>query len=165
MSRRKRARFDRRVLLNPVAVALENAARLAARDRLALQGIVRNALEAYRTGQDCAAQWCVLADALNVAEGLAAAGICSDEASCERIAAGQRALSLAHRRHAERGSWTMYAAELRALDEAVWVGSVQLDHCSLGEYERAVEATRRRMQQARAGNAPAGAVVCMGALG
>jgi hypothetical protein len=40
---------------------------------------------------------------------------------------------------------------------------VQLDHCSLGEYDSAVRVTRRRIEQARAGNAPAGAILVEGA--
>jgi ethanolamine ammonia-lyase large subunit len=164
MSRRARQRFDRRVLLNPVAVAIEGAALLPASDRIALQHIVANALAVFRTGKHCSEMWCVMADALNMAEGLARIGIASDAASAERITAAQRVLADVHLRHTTRGTWTLHAAELQALDDGLWVHRVQLDHCSLREYERAKSDTVERMRQARAGNAPRGAIVIEGAI-
>lgn len=164
MSRRARQRFDRRVILNPIAVAIEGAARLPAADRIALQGIVQHALDSFRRGADCAAQWCVLADALNIAESLARLGIASDADSMERINAAQRALATAHQRHSTRGTWALRGAELQALDAGLWTHRIQLDYCSLREFERARHDTAERMRQARAGNAPAGAVVIEGAI-
>lgn len=161
-----RPRFARRVIMNPIAVAIESAQKLSERDRLALQGIVRQAFDEFTRGREPARQWVVLADALNVAESLAAPPlrICADNASRQRIADGQRVLAHAHQRHTQRGTWALRGPELGALGDAVWLHGVQLDHCSLGEYERAIEFTRRRVQQARAGNAPAGAIVIEGAL-
>jgi hypothetical protein len=157
MSRRARARFDRRVILNPVAVAIEGAQKLCVKDRSNLQRIVDLALQAFRTGRDCAAQWRNMADALNTAESLARVGIASDDASRDRIDAAQRVLADVHQRHAEHGSWTLRGPELQALDDGLWVFRVQLEHCSLGEFERARHDCTERIRQARAGNAPAGA--------
>ena len=159
MSRRARARFDRRVILNPVAVAIEGAQKLRPDMRADIRGIVDQALARFRTGDDCAAQWRNMADALNTAEALARIGIASDEASCDRIADAQRVLADVHQRHAEHGSWTLRGPELQALDLGLWVFGVQLDHCSLNELERARRDCTERIRQARAGNAPAGARV------
>jgi hypothetical protein len=164
MSRRARSRFDRRVILNPIAVAIEGATKLAACDRLELQGIVNNALALFRAGHDCAAQWLNMADALNIAESLAGLGICSDPASHERIAVAQRVLATVQQRHTERGTWALRGPELQALDDGLWLHATQLEHCSLREYERAKDKTAQRIQQARAGNAPAGAIVIEGAI-
>lgn len=162
MSRRARARFDRRVILNPVAVAIDHARKLDPVDRGNLQTIVNGALQAFRTGRDCAAHWCTMADALNTAEALARVGIASDEASRSRINDAQRVLADVHRRHAERGTWALRGPELQALDDGLWVHRVQLDHCSAGEFERARQDTAERLRQARMGNAPAGAVIVEG---
>lgn len=162
MSRRARTRFDRRVILNPVAVAIDRAALLRAEDRINLQRIVEHALHAFRSGRDCAAHWRTLADALNTAEQLARIGIASDDASRERIADAQRVLADVHRRHAQRGSWTLHGPELQALDDGLWVHRVQLQHCSLGEFDRARHDVAERVRQARAGNAPAGAHIVDG---
>lgn len=162
MSRRARARFDRRVILNPVAVAIEHAQKLRTEDRANLQRIVEQALHDFRTGRDCAAQWCTMADALNTAETLAGMGIVSDDDSRDRISHAQQVLADVHRRHAERGTWALRGPELQALDDGLWVHRVQLEHCSLGEFERARRDTAERLRQARAGNAPAGARIVEG---
>lgn len=159
MSRRARTRFDRRVILNPVAVAIESAQKLRPEYRSNLQRIVELALQAFRTGRDCDAQWRNMADALNTAEALARIGIASDDDSRERIDAAQRVLADVHQRQAQRGSWTLRGPELQALDDGLWIFRVQLDHCSLGEFERARRDSAERIRQARAGNAPAGAHV------
>lgn len=163
MSRRARKRFDKRVIVNPVAVAIELAAKLQPGARADLQRIVADALHAFRSGRDCATHWCTLADALNTAEALARIGIASDPDSRDRIADAQMVLADVHRRHAERGSWTLRGPELQALDDGLWTHRVQLEHCSLGEFERARRETAERIRQARTGNAPAGAVIVEGA--
>jgi len=163
MSRRARTRFDRRVILNPIAVAIDQARKLHQVDRQNLQRIVEHAQHAFRTGRDCATQWVVLADALNTAEALARIGIASDADSRERIDGAQRVLADVHQRQAQRGTWALRGPELQALDDGLWVARIQLEHCSLGEFDRARRDAAERVRQARAGNAPAGALVVEGA--
>lgn len=163
MSRRARNRPDkRRVALNSVQIAIEGAALLAPADRAELQRICDHALNSFSRGQEASAHWCTLADALNVAEALAQAGICSDTSSAGMIDQAQRALAAAFQRHAERGTWALRGPELQALGDGVLIHRIQIDHCSVREYVDAVEATKRRMHAARSGNAPAGATVCVG---
>lgn len=157
MSRRARTRFDRRVIVNPVAVAIEGAQKLRPDMRADIRGIVDQALARFRSGDDCHAQWRNMADALNTAEALARIGIASDQDSRDRIDAAQRVLADVIERHTQRGSWTLHGPELQALDLGLWVFGVQLDHCSLNELERARRDCTERIRQARAGNAPAGA--------
>lgn len=165
MSRRARARFDKRVILNPIAVAIEGAALLPERDRMALQAIVQHAQADFSRGTDCTRHWLTMADALNISESLARLGIASDADSVERIMAAQAVLAAAHQRHAQRGTWALRGAELQALDAGLWTHRIQLEHCSLREFERARADTVERIRQARAGNAPRGAVVIEGSVG
>jgi len=165
VSRRARQRPNRRVILNPIQVAIANASRLEARDRANLSAIMADALDKFRRGIDCPDHWRSMADALNMAENLAGIGIASDEASRQRIQAGQRVLADVAQRAFHTDSWTLRSPELQALDDALWIHRIQLEHCSLGEYERAERATVNRVSQARAGNAPAGAIVIEGGLG
>jgi len=147
-----------------VQIAIEGTALLAPTDRIALQRICDQALDLFRRGQDAAAQWAILADALNVGESLTRLRICSDDASVAKIDAAQQALAAVHQRHAERKTWAMRASELQALDDGIEIHRIQIDHCTVREYVEAVEATRRRLQAALAGNAPVGAVVCVGGM-
>jgi len=62
-------------------------------------------------------------------------------------------------RQAERHSWSMRASEIAAIDEALLIYSVQLQHISLHEYETAVANALRTAHQALAGNAAAGVVM------
>ena len=152
-------------LVNPVALAIELAGKLDAADQARLKAIVATAFAHLRSGTEPAAQWCVLADALNIAEQLALLGICSDEASCDRIDAGQAALVNVHQRHAKGGTYTLYPREINALHDATWLAGVQLEHCSKGEFERAHANTVNRVRAALAGNAPRGAIVLGGGIG
>jgi hypothetical protein len=126
--------------------------------------IVDHAIEQFAAGRDCAAHWMSMADVFNLAESLSEIGLCSDAESRERIAHAQRVLAEVHQRHQLRNSWTLHAAELAALREAAWLHHIQLTHATHSEFERAYKATEQRMQQARAGNAPSGAIVIEGQI-
>lgn len=153
----------RRIVANPVQLAMLGAAKLPQADRDTLRAIGEQALTGLRTGNgDLVGHWKSIADALNVAEQLSVLGICSDQASRDRIEAGHEALASVHARHHERNSWTLTAAELRSLDDGLWIHRVQLEHCSLSEYERAVTRVRHRTSQALAGNAAPGVQVLGG---
>lgn len=115
-------------------------------------------LEAFRTGAGNGEHWAALADSLNVAEGLAELGIARDHT--DTFERGQQALAAVHSRaHGPRKSWTLRGPELQALDDALFVHGVQLQHCSQGELHKACTMVRRRVQQALKGNAGRGATV------
>jgi len=124
-----------------------------------VHGQVAAAITAFSQGHDCLHHWRLLADAFNVAESLAALRIGSDAESRERIARAQQVLAAVYQRWQLRASWTLHAAELNALREAEWLHHIQLQYATLSEFERACVNTAERLQQARAGNAPAGAIV------
>jgi hypothetical protein len=162
MSKPRKKYRPKPVHLNAVQRAMESVQVLPKHDTGELKAIVRQAFADFTTGQDCAANWKSMADALNVAEALSDIGICSDATSRETIAAGASVLGAVAARHAERNTWALKADEFKALSEGLWLHRVQLDHCSLGEYQRAVTAVAKKTRQALAGNAGQGVqVVCV----
>jgi hypothetical protein len=143
---------------DPVSLAMTMAAKLDATQLPGMLDRIQARLDAFRTGAGNSEHWAALADSLNVAEGLAELGIAGDHR--ETFERGQQALAAVHgRAHGPRKSWTLRGPELQALDDALFVHSVQLQHCSQGELHKAVATVRRRMQQALKGNAGRGATV------
>lgn len=170
MSRRARSRnmHPRRagpVVLDTMALATAKAAKLSALDVQRQHTITQRALAAFCRGEDCNFHWMSLADTANMAETLAAMGLGSGPDADRVIQGAQMVLHDVYRRQQERGSWTLYADEIDALHWLVALHcGTQLPACSYGEFEQAVHRTAERMQQARAGNAPAGAIVIVGAI-
>jgi hypothetical protein len=165
MSRRARKYAAKPVYLNAVEIAIQRARPLALADVAGQRLIMDTALRDFSQGLDCARHWCSLADAANMAETLAAMGLGAGADADRFIADAQQALHAVHGRHTTRGTWTLYPAELQALDWLVWLhGTVQLPACSYGEFSDALDRTRNRLQQALAGNAPRGALVIDGGI-
>jgi hypothetical protein len=143
---------------------MAGAALLDEADRINVRRILARALESMRTTQGALEGWRSIADAMNVAEALADIGICSDEASRFLIAEAQAVLSGVFQRHQARGSWTLYAPEIQALAEAVERHLLQLEFCSMREYQQAVRTVKNKVSQALAGNAGPGVHVIQGQL-
>ena len=80
----------------------------------------------------------------------------------------QQVLAWAVQEHQARGSWSLWAHEREELRNRLqWLISVhrlQLQACCYREFEHALQATQERLAQARAGNAPRGALVVDGLL-
>jgi hypothetical protein len=142
--------------------AMDRASLLSTRQQAELIAPMQKALEEFRLGRGSAAYWADLADAVNVGEALAALRIGSN--LVPYIEHAQAALASVHARHAAGGSWTLRGPELAALDDAVWAAGVQIQHCSQGEMQTAIDRVKRRMAAALAGNAAPGSVVCVGLL-
>lgn len=152
MSKRK-AYHPRPVHLNAVQRAMEASALLPAADRTNLLNIAQGAFNDLRFGRNCAEAWRNLADAFNVAEALSAGGICSDADSVATFVEAQRALGALHEQQRASNGWTLHAWQICAFDEALFRHQVQLQNCSLREYQRARDLVRRRIAAALAGNA------------
>lgn len=120
------------------------------------------ALARLRMCEGSAAAWRDMADAMNVAEQLALRGIASDRMA--EFQQAQAALHAVHTRATARGTYALRGVELAALDKAVELHLIQLSYCTQGELRNAINAVRRRVSQALAGNAPRDALVCVGAL-
>lgn len=158
-------RRPRPVHLNALQRAINGARKLSQEDVQLLRSGMRQAFDDFGRGVRCASHWLTMADALNVAESLCDMGICSDDASRQRVLDGQAVLATVRMRFGERGTWALRAAERQQLDDALWLHGVQLEHCSLREFSSAVDRTAERVRQARTGNAPAGAIVIDGGIG
>jgi len=117
-------------------------------------------LDAFDSAQgDPAFHLAVLADAMNVAEQLAAERICSDEASRQTISDAQKALARLHQQHKVLGSWAMWDEDRNALAAGIELHRLQLTLCDYAEYRRAIETVIRRMKAARAGNVSNGTTI------
>ncbi len=147
---------------NAVAIAINGVRKLSAADVAMQRIIVDKALLDFSAGRECATHWRSLADTANMTETLSAIGICSGQQADEIIGKAQQALAAVQQRHAARGTWTLYPTELDTLQWLATLHARQLSECSYAEFERAFNLTRQRIAQARAGNAPRGAVVVEG---
>lgn len=166
MSRRARKYHPKPVYSNAVQIALARVKPLTAADVAGQTALVQHALQQFCQGINCDAHWCSLADTANMAETLAGMGLGSGDDATRVIELAQRALADVHQRHTQRGSWTLYADEIDALHWPVRLHcTAQLPACSYGELGDAMAATRNRMQQALAGNAPRNALVIDGGMG
>lgn len=166
MSRRARKYHPKPVHSNAVQIALARVKPLTAADVAGQTALVQHALQQFCQGINCDAHWCSLADTANMAETLAGMGLGSGDDATRVIELAQRALADVHQRHNQRGSWTLYADEIDAMHWLVRLHcTAQLPACSYGELGDAMAATRNRMQQALAGNAPRGALVIDGGMG
>ena len=162
MKKPRKAYRQRPVHTNAVSIALNLVRKLSDADVSMQRGAMTTALREFSAGQHCPVHWRSLADTANMAETLAGMGICSGDQADAVVEKAQQALADVQHRHATRGTWTLYAAELDALDWLVVLHARQLAECSYGEFERAFNATRERIAQALAGNAARGAVVIRG---
>jgi hypothetical protein len=158
-SHKPRRRYvPKHLVPNTLGMVLDNIVTLTPHQRAELLAPTQLALEAFRTGRGDRAAWMNLADAFNVAEVLTELAIASDHGDTFRQA--QAALAAVHERVEAGGSFTLRGPELVALDDAVFLHDVQLQHVSQGELQQAVETVKRRVSAALAGNASPRAYVC-----
>lgn len=155
-----RKRCNRRrtfVASNPVALALDNVRTFTPDEQRAHMRPALEALAGLRSARGSLRLWRDLADALNIAEALAELGIANNLR--DQVAQAQAALRAVIERARSSRQWFCHAAEAVALDDALFVLRVQLQHCSAGEHRRAVERVRNLISQALAGNGGPGVTV------
>lgn len=163
-ARPRKAYRPRPVHTNATQGAINGARKLSAADVLQQLTLCRHALQEFSAGRDCPRHWLSLADTANMAQGLAALRIgCGDQAD-QVIEQAQAALAAVQQRRHAGGSWTLYAAELEALGWLIALHTTQLGACDYAEFDKAFHQTHERLSQARAGNAPRGAVVVVGQI-
>lgn len=164
MSRRARMRPNRRNVADPISLAIANARPLAAADIALHDSIMQTALDEFSRGLHCAAHWLSFADCANLAETLADMRVVGGAEVMALVHEAQATLAAVAERQKRSGSWTLRAPELASLRDLVWIHGKQLQTCSYGEFCRATHTTAQRVSQARAGNAPRGAIVVEGQL-
>ena len=166
MSRRARQRHNKRAPMAepPIAMVMRQVTWLSAAHLEMQRGILQRSLGEFARGVDCWANWRSLADSSNLAETLCNAGHGGGPDVAHVVEAAKRALHAVLTRHQAGGSWTLYPAELQALQTLLEVHDVQLTHCTYGDFAQAMDATQRRLAQALAGNAPANAIIVVGDL-
>lgn len=142
----------------PLEIAVNRAAALPPNERLEVIAPARAAFGAFRAGRGNSKDWAHLVDTVNVGMELARHQIASDHKPTFE-AAGQ-ALTAVHDRQAITGSWTLKGTEIAALDLAVFVHGVQLQHCSRGELGKAVTTVIARVKAALSGHPAPGTRIC-----
>ena len=155
---------------NPVVRAIRRAALLSEADVLMQKVAIEAALSGLLGGgANAAGHWASLADAANMAETLESMGIGSGEEMRNAIADAQESLAWMAQERRERGTWALRHEERQEVEARLqWLRTLhvfQLQVCSYGEFEQAYRRTEDRVRQARAGNAPKGAIVIEGQLG
>lgn len=160
----RRAR-QRRVATNALEIAINGVRRLHPDDIAVQTKLLERAVREFACGEHCPMHWGTLADAANMAETLASMGLGGGPDAEQVIDRAQQVLHDVHQRHAERGSHTLYADEIDALQWLVRLHVMQLGACSYREFATAFDRTRERIAQACAGNAPPGARLVMGMVG
>lgn len=161
-SRPRKAHRPQRVAANAMLIAVNGVQQLHRRDVQRQMALLRLALDEFRRGLQCSQHWRSLADAGNVTETLSAMGLCAGADADRVIRQAQQALHDVALRHRALGTWALRHDELDALDWLLSLHARQLQECDYSEFSRAMDRTHTRVAQARAGNAPAGAVVVVG---
>lgn len=161
MSRRAR---ERRAATNAWQIAINGAQALSAADVRGQRLLLERAVSDLSCGLHCGAAWATLADAANMAETLCGMRLGSGPDAERVIEGAQQALADVHGRHAVRGTWTLWADEIDALQWLVRLYVTQIEACSFSEFERAYQRTRNRIAQAVAGNAAPGTRIVVGRL-
>lgn len=144
---------------NPLEVAINRAMLLLPTERAEILERYTAAFKVMRAGHGCADEWAKLVDATNIGTVLAHRRIASDHKAT--FAAASAALRDLHDRHARTGSWTLKGTEIAALDLALLIHKIQLDHCSRGELALAVQTVINRTRAALSGAVAPGTTVCL----
>ena len=147
----------------PMDQAKRAASKLTPAERSAIHRRTLDAIQAFRAGRGSLAHWRRLTDANNIAQELANLQIASDHH--DTFAKGEQALADVFLRHQAGGNWTLKAAEISAIDDAVFVHGIQLQHCSHGELNKAEARVRNRRAAAARGQHAADVIVLGAARG
>ena len=140
--------MSRHVLLNPVAYAIEGAGKLPPEQRAAIVAGNTAALTALREGHATRDQFDRLTQALLIADDLRAHGLARDHADTFVKAIDALAAILA-RTDKTAGRYIARGPELTAIDDAVFVHSVQIEHAALSEMESAQRRLGAQWRQQR----------------
>lgn len=150
--------------LNAVQIACNGARTLSPADVQAQLQRLQAALQALASGSEFLQPWNDWADAANMAEDLCRLRIGSGPEGEHVVASAQLALHDVATRHQQGCDWQLTAHEQDVLRWLHTLHGLQLQVCDYSEFNRAFQRAKNRLQQARAGNGPRGAVVVVGAL-
>ncbi len=99
-----------------------------------------------------ASHWRVLADAFSIAEVLAQPPVNLANDHIDKFEEAHLVLYALSEQFRDRGTWTARAEQLQAVKDAMEIFEIQLENVAQGEFERAVEKLKRRIQEALRGN-------------
>ena len=149
---------------DPITLAISAAAKLQPDQQVAVMAPVRRAFDEMRRGAGSEAAICELSNAMNIGEQLAARNIANNHIDKFRSAL-EVLVAVLERGTRPGGSFTLRGPELAALDDGLWMLSIQLQHCSQREAREAIADVKRVVQGALAGAASPSTRVYMAATG
>jgi hypothetical protein len=149
MSHGRPPRRQRRISLNPIALARNNAARLTVAEIALAINPLRAAAKALREGVATEWEWAIVASAMNVAQAIERQGIVKGLA--EHLRSAEVALQAIERRAMAPGAWkatALYYQELDHIATAVDLHEYQLQQLSYGEFRRVVVCAEAEIRSA-----------------
>lgn len=149
-SHRSAARHKRRILHNPVAIAIGRVAVLTPAERATRVKPYNDALLNLQFGRFTENDWRNLADALNFGEVLAQSPFNLANDHADLFDAGQTVLHELVEQYRERKTWTARAHQLQALRDAVEMHEIQLQFAGQGELQDAEQLIINRVRGALA---------------
>lgn len=164
MSHHHHRRPDRRRHHKRAANALEHINKVIAQtglllpsQRLNYLAPINSALAMFRTGHGSPQLLANLVDGMNVAMELCKLRICNDRRGLVETALAR--LIKINARAATSLDWAITDDEIEALEEGVFIHTVQVDHCSVSEFDAAVRAVVVMTIQASRGHLTPGVTV------
>lgn len=149
---RKQSKHSRRVIYNPVDYAIDGARKLDPIHRENIRKMIDDAWAGLLAQENCTFFWRELAYASNMAEQLSNIGICSDDESKNKTWVAQSILARLAEHSDDWMGMVIDDQSQSEMEEAIFIWRIQLDFCSVAEFEKARKAVIRRTEQARSGN-------------
>jgi len=149
---RKQSKHSRRVLYNPVDYAIDGARKLDQIHRDKIRKIIENAWAGLLNRENCGPSWADLAHASNMGEQLSNLGICSDADSKNKTWQAQSILAMLAEYASDWQSMVIEDQSQKEMEDAIFIWRIQLDFCSVSEFEKARKAVIQKTEQARKGN-------------
>lgn len=150
-SKRNKAYKPRPAKGNTMDIAKRHKCALTPAEVADIIGPTRQSLEALRTGSAKDADWYNLSEAAGIGLDLADIGIFSDEQSVALFASMYAACGEIGKRFKTLGRLVAKGPELACLIDGLDHHDLQLSYCSADELKRAVDARRKQVMQAKAG--------------
>lgn len=144
----RKAYRPRPVTADTMALAISLAAKPAAADRAEVLDVLRSAIKALREGVATEMQWAIAAGAVTLALAIERQGIV--RGLMEHITTVGDALQDIHARALRTGGgrWirvTLYFNEIDALNDLIWLHSLQLDKLGRAEFLAAIDKAQKNI--------------------
>lgn len=130
---------------------MSRAGLLSYEDQCNIMGIVNMCFDEMKKGTWRTPEWNTLADTLNIAAALASPfNICSDH--IDKFHRAMDRMADVAKRVQDGYGWDANAQEINSMEKAIEFFCYQVQLCSRGEYFRAIDYARNKVQGAQSGS-------------